>query len=169
VRRRPARSATRPAGTSAAANAIAYAVIVHDSAGRETPWNVFPIAGSTALAMETSIETTKPPTIVIAMTGDRRRGRRHATSTATLCVLIASPLRMGRVAHGGSAGVECAYRWLTRSIELGAATARAVALGSATIANNLLTIKLYSALCSWTSSRCPSCSRRWAVVRRRRS
>ncbi len=68
IRRRPTRSATRPAGTSSAANTMLYAVRIHDSPASEVSLNDARMSGKAMLTIVTSRKLMKTATDVTART-----------------------------------------------------------------------------------------------------
>src|SRR5690349_12780921 len=71
IRRRPIRSAHRPAGTSTAANTIVYAFSTQDSESRLVPWYSRPMYGNARFTMNRSrldMKTANPRTPTITVT-----------------------------------------------------------------------------------------------------
>src|SRR5262245_37008113 len=71
-RRRPKRSARRPAGTSAAAKTIVYAFRIHERRFNELPGNDALMSGKAMFTIVTSRKLMKTPTDVTSSTCQRR-------------------------------------------------------------------------------------------------
>ena len=80
--RRPIRSAARPAGTSSAANTIAYALSTQDRSARPAPPKLRPMDGSATLTMNRSRFTTAMPAVTMANTAPNRAAGRVAACPA---------------------------------------------------------------------------------------
>ena len=72
ARLRPVRSAQRPAGTSSAANAIAYAFSTQESSLRLAWWKSRWMSGNAMLTMNRSSEAMNTPTETVSVTLLRR-------------------------------------------------------------------------------------------------
>ena len=96
--RRPIRSAARPAGTSSAANTIAYAFSTQDSDARSAPPNVRPIDGSATLTMNMSRFTIAMPAVTTANTAAKRAppGLTVALPLAVLVSVTRPPVAIAR-------------------------------------------------------------------------
>jgi hypothetical protein len=109
TRRRPSRSASRPAGTRKAANTMLYALSTHESEPRLLPENDVLIAGNATLTIVASRNASSAPsdaTSSACRASNRRRAAAPAGAAASATIEIASHPSgtSSRSTQGGAAG-----------------------------------------------------------------